>query len=129
MDERFSEQGLFSWNELMTTDVETAKKFYGELLGWKTEDMPLKDMAYSVVKVKDYDIGGIMGMPPGVAGIAPRWLPYVTVDAVDQTVQQAEKLGAQVIIPPTAIPEVGRFAVLKDPLGAEFAVITYPKNG
>jgi uncharacterized protein len=129
MDERFSEQGLFSWNELMTTDVNAAKKFYGELLGWETEDMPLKDMAYSVIKVKDYDIGGIMGMPPGVAGSVPRWLPYVTVDAVDQKVQQAEGLGAQVLVPPMDIPEVGRFAVLKDPLGAEFAVITYQKNG
>ena len=49
----------------MTTDVDAAKKFYRELLGWETEDMSLKDMTYSVIKAKDYDIGGIMGMPPG----------------------------------------------------------------
>ena len=128
MDERFYEHGLFSWNELMTTDVETAKKFYGELLGWKMEDMSLKEVTYSVIQAKGYDIGGIMTMPPGIAGTSPRWLPYVTVDAVDQTVQQAKPLGAQVIVPPTDIPEVGRFAILKDPLGAEFAVITYPKK-
>ena len=128
MDERFYEHGLFSWNELTTTDVEAAKKFYGELLGWETEDMPLKEVTYSVIKAKGYDIGGIMTMPPGIAGIPPRWLPYVTVDEVDLTVQQAKPLGAQVIVPPTDIPEVGRFAILKDPLGAEFAVITYPKK-
>jgi predicted enzyme related to lactoylglutathione lyase len=66
MDERFSEQGLFSWNELTTTDVGAAKKFHGELLGWETEDLPLKDVTYSVIKAKGFDIGGIMTMPPGV---------------------------------------------------------------
>jgi hypothetical protein len=128
MDERFSEHGLFSWNELITPDAEAAKKFYAELLGWGLEDMPLKDTAYSVIKAKGHDIGGIMSMPPGAAGTPPRWLPYVTVDEVEVTVRQAEKLGAQVILPPTDIPEVGRFAILKDPQRAEFAIITYLKK-
>jgi predicted enzyme related to lactoylglutathione lyase len=128
MDERFYEQGLFSWNELMTTDVAAAKKFYGELLGWETEDMALKEVTYSVIKAKGYDIGGILATPSGTTGLPPRWLPYVTVNAVDETAQKAGKLGGQIILSPTDIPEVGRFAVLKDPQGAEFAVITYLKS-
>jgi predicted enzyme related to lactoylglutathione lyase len=128
MDERFSGRGLFSWNELITTDAEAAKKFYAELLGWELEDMPLKDTTYSVIKAKGHDIGGIMSLPLGAAGALPRWLPYVTVDEVDATVRQAGKLGAKVIQPPMDIPEVGRFAILKDPQMAEFAVITYLKR-
>jgi len=128
MDERFSEHGLFSWNELITPDAEAAKKFYVELLGWELEDMPLKNTTYSVIKAKGHDIGGIMNMPRGVAGAPARWLPYVTVDDVEMAVRQAAKLGAKVIRPPTDIPEVGRYAVLEDPQMAEFAVITYLKK-
>ena len=128
MDERFSEHGLFSWNELITPDAEAAKKFYAKLFGWGLEDMPLKDTTYSVIKAKGHDIGGIMNIPPESAGTPARWLPYVTVDEVAATVRQADKLGAQVVLPPTDIPEVGRFAILKDPHMAEFAVITYLKK-
>ena len=28
--------GNFYWNELMTRDVEKAKKFYGDTIGWMT---------------------------------------------------------------------------------------------
>ena len=66
MEERFSEQGLFSRNELMTTDLAAAKKFYAELLGWEMADMTLKEGMYSVIKAKEYDIGDIM---------PPRWRP------------------------------------------------------
>lgn len=128
MDERFSEHGLFSWNELITPDAEAAKKFYAKLFGWGLEDMPLKDTTYSVIKAKGHDIGGIMNIPPEAAATPARWLPYVTVDEVEATVRQADKLGAQVVLPPTDIPEVGRFAILKDPYMAEFAVITYLKK-
>ena len=41
-----------------------------------------------------------------------------------QTVKQAVDLGARVLVPPTDIPTVGRFAVLADPHGAVFAVFT-----
>ena len=34
MEDRFKRQGMISWHELMTGDVEGAKKFYTELLGW-----------------------------------------------------------------------------------------------
>jgi predicted enzyme related to lactoylglutathione lyase len=35
--ERVNDPGSFTWNELSTTDVDKAKEFYGELLGWTYE--------------------------------------------------------------------------------------------
>ena len=40
MDEKLMRHGAFSWFELMTTDVPAAKKFYSDLLGWKTWIIP-----------------------------------------------------------------------------------------
>ena len=40
MNENLMKHGAFGWNELMTTDVEAARSFYGALFGWETEDYP-----------------------------------------------------------------------------------------
>ena len=127
MDEnRFKRHGMFSWNELMTGDVESAKRFYNELLGWRFEEFHMGESgSYWVIKVGEEEVGGIMGTPPAAEGVAPHWGLYITVDNVDVTVKKAEQLEAQVVVPPTDIPEVGRFAVLQDLQGAAFAIITY----
>jgi predicted enzyme related to lactoylglutathione lyase len=41
---------------------------------------------------------------------------------VDATAKKAGELGGAAIVPPTNIPDMGRFAVLRDPQGAVFAV-------
>ena len=126
MEDRFKRQGMISWHELMTGDVEGAKKFYAELLGWGFEEFPMEEGgSYWMAKVGEEEVGGIMGTPPDAAGVPPHWGLYITVDDVDATVKKAEKIGAKVLVPPMDIPKVGRFAVLQDPQGAAFAIITY----
>ena len=125
MEDRFKKHGAFSWYELMTTDVEAAKEFYTKLLGWETEDMNMGDMTYTVLKVGGEEVGGMMSMPPQAEGTPPHWGIYVTVDDVDATAKLAQELGAKTIVPPTDIPNVGRFYVFQDPQGAVLSVITY----
>ena len=121
-------QGAFSWCELLTTDVEAAKKFYSELFGWNIEpvtDALHQDMQYNLVKVDGTEIGGIMAVPPQAEGMPPSWGTYVTVDDVDAAAAKARELGGDVLVPLTDIPEVGRFCVIKDPQGAVISMITY----
>ena len=121
----FQTPGAFSWCELMTTDPTAASTFYGELFGWKLETINM-GMPYHVVKVGESAIGGIMGMPPNAApGMPPSWMAYVTVADVDALVKRVATLGGKVHMPPTDIPNVGRFAVIQDPQGAFLNVITY----
>ena len=129
MTDRYQQHGAFSWNELMTTDVEAAKQFYTQLLDWTTEDMQiegqLEGMTYTVVKAGGEEVGGIMRLPPQARGTPPNWGSYVTVDDVDATAKRAQELGAKTIVPPTDIPNVGRFYMFQDPQGAVLSVITY----
>ena len=125
MKDIFKRQGAFSWSELMTTDVESAIKFYSNLFGWKTENMPMGDMKYTIVKVGEEGLGGIMPIPAQAQGTPPNWGVYVTVDDVDETAKKAEKLGGKILVPPTDIPNVGRFFVLQDPQGAVISAIEY----
>ncbi len=109
--------GTFVWHELMTGDVEAAKRFYGETLGHRAEPAPTHP-GYEMLYAGGEGIGGYMKLDKA----PPHWLPYVAVKDVDATVERAQSLGATVRVPPTDIPQVGRFAVLGDPTGASFAL-------
>lgn len=109
----------------MTTDAAAAKEFYAQLFGWEMDDRPMPGMTYTVVKVGNQEVGGLMKMPPDMEGVPPHWGVYVTVDDVDAAVQQVEELGGQVCMPPMDIPDVGRMALIQDPQGARLSVITY----
>lgn len=125
MTDPMKQHGAFSWNELMTTDVDAAKTFYAGLFGWKMEDMQTNDMGYTIAKTGDKEMAGIMGMPPEAGDMPPAWGAYVTVDDVELSAAQAEKLGGKIILPPRDIPDVGRFCVICDPQGATLSLITY----
>ena len=125
MSDRFKQHGAFSWVELLTTDLNAAKEFYAKLFNWQLQDMPTEHGTYTVINIGQEGVGGMMTLPPESEGAPPGWGVYVTVDNVDQTVRQAEELGANVIVPPKDIPEVGRFAVFQDPQGAVISVIAY----
>ncbi|HTN49928.1 MAG TPA: VOC family protein [Burkholderiaceae bacterium] len=127
----YTTHGAFSWNELMTSDPETALGFYKQLFGWTTDTMPMaQGGTYHVVKAAGSAIGGVMKMPAEAAagGMPPTWGGYVTVTNVDACAAQVVKLGGKVLHPPTDIPSVGRFAVIADPQGAWLNVITYAQR-
>ncbi len=127
MEDKFK-HGQFDWCELLTTDVAAAKKFYMKLFGWETEDLSMPGMTYTVVKVGGEGIGGIMKIPESATGMLPAWGAYVTVDDVDETARRVETLGGKIHVPPTDIPNVGRFCVIVDPQGAFINAITYLKR-
>jgi uncharacterized protein len=107
MEPSETKHGQFSWNELVTTDPAAATKFYTELFGWTTQDFPMPEFTYTVVSAGGANTGqgGIMPLPPSAKGMPPAWISYVTVDNVDTTAEQAEKLGGKTIVPPEIFPK------------------------
>lgn len=116
--------GRFVWFELMTTDVEGAKRFYGDVIGWKvTPWSGGKD--YELWVAGKEEVGGVMALKPEArkAGSPPHWLGYVATDDVDATAQKAQKLGGRVLVPAMDVANSVRIAVLADPQGAAFGVV------
>jgi predicted enzyme related to lactoylglutathione lyase len=115
-------EGVFVWDELQTTDVEGAKSFYTEVLGWTTADMDMGEQGtYTMFRSGDADRAGAMQLPPGLQA-PPHWLVYIGTDDVDATVAKAKELGATPYMEGVDIPNVGRLAVLADPTGATFGL-------
>jgi predicted enzyme related to lactoylglutathione lyase len=119
-------KGRNVWYDLMTTDMEGAKRFYSEVIGWRTQQWQDADpnQPYSMWVAGDTPLGGVMPLADQARqmGAPPHWLAYTTVEDVDRTVTQATQLGGKVLAPAFDIPKVGRCAVLADPQGAVFAV-------
>ena len=120
-------RGRFVWHQLMTRDVPGAKKFYSKLAGWKTMPWPL-DPAYTVCHSDAGPVAGIMEIPPEAPADFPsHWVNYIGTRDVDGTADAAVRAGGSVIKAPADMQGAGRYAVLKDPLGAPFAIID-PEN-
>jgi predicted enzyme related to lactoylglutathione lyase len=121
--------GSFRWNELMARDVEKAKNFYSEALGWSFEGMPMPAGTYWVAKSGDKPVGGIFDISGPEFGQVPEcWMAYIAVDDVDARVKKAQSLGATLMKPIFDVPGVGRIAVLREPGGAGIGWMTPPKS-
>jgi uncharacterized protein len=111
--------GQFHWNELMTRDVERAKKFYADAMGWSFEAMPMPGGTYWIAKAGGAPAAGIFDINgPEYEGVAEAWMPYIAVDDVDARLKKATKAGAKVMKPAFDVPGVGRIAILLEPGGA-----------
>jgi predicted enzyme related to lactoylglutathione lyase len=140
--------GSWNFSELMTRDVEGARRFYGELFGWEADEVDMGAMAGNMVRLPGYadfleqfDPGirqrhADFGAPPGfsecVAWIlpladdqqAPHWNVTLAVADADAVAARARELGGTVVVEPFDVPPV-RSAVLRDPGGASFTVSAF----
>ena len=120
-------RGRFVWHELMTRDVPGAKKFYSKLAGWKTMPWPL-DPNYTVCHADVGPVAGIVEITAAFPAEMPaHWVQYIGTRDVDATADAAVRAGGTILKSPTDLQGAGRYAVLKDPQGAAFAIID-PEN-
>ena len=119
----YGEPGALTWNELVSTNVDIAQRFYTQLFGWTAEAQAQPNMVYTVFKNGADLVGGMMAQPPDMKGAPSMWAVYFAVKDADATFATATRLGAKVLMPATDIPEVGRLGWLQDPQGAVFAIM------
>ncbi|MFB6825267.1 VOC family protein [Streptomyces virginiae] len=119
-----NEHGALIWNELSTSDVPAAAAFYSAILPISTSasQMPGAE-GYTEFKASGRVVGGMMNLDKTPPGTPPNWLPYFQVDNVDEIQAAAVRAGATVLAPAFDMV-AGRMAVLADPQGGPFAVIT-----
>jgi uncharacterized protein len=117
--------GQICWTELATKDLDAAKKFYTELLGWELKESNATDtMQYTEHTNNGVPQGGMYKMGEEFGEAPSHWMSYVAVNDVDATAAKVTELGGGVCVPPTDIPNVGRFCVINDPTGATISLIT-----
>jgi uncharacterized protein len=121
--ELVNQDGTWTWNELTTTDLGAAKRFYGELFGWASEDVG-GSVLRTAFTLGDLLVGGGHAPAPQ-EDPTPRWGVAFWVPDADQAAARAQELGGRVLLPPMDIP-IGRFTILTDPQGAAFTASAVP---
>jgi len=125
--------GTFLWNELLTNNAERAVEFYSQLFGWQCfttgglDEHPVAEVEKigppeTLWMIGFTQIGSLRELPQAYKDDPPVWLPFITVQDVDESARKAEELGGRVLERPFNVADTGRFAILRDPQGAVFGV-------
>jgi uncharacterized protein len=117
--------GAWSWNELVTPSVGAAKAFYGDLFGWRADDVPA-GIPRASFSLGDLLIGGVHA-PTEQEGDVPRWTVSFSVADADESAARVEQLGGKILLPPIDIP-IGRFSIVSDPAGAMLTLASVPSG-
>ncbi|MEO6323119.1 MAG: VOC family protein [Thermoanaerobaculia bacterium] len=117
--------GSFCWPELQTTSSVGAKSFYTTLFGWAANDDEVSPgKYYTMLTLKGLAVGALyeLGAESASQGTTSHWGSYISVADIDASAARAEELGAEILAPPFDVMDVGRMAVVKDPVGAVFSL-------
>lgn len=121
--ERMNEPGAVCWFELAARDADTALAFYRQVFGWTVQTQS-EPMTYHELQLDGRAIGGCMPMDASWPAELPNhWMVYFDSPDCAATAERCVELGGAVHVPPTPIPP-GSFAVLADPQGGVFSIMT-----
>ncbi|HVR91125.1 MAG TPA: VOC family protein [Novosphingobium sp.] len=120
-------QGSWVWYELMTHDPEGAKAFYEAMVGWSMTTGHGENTDYGFISSPDGEMtGGMLRLSGEMTdhGARPCWLGYIGVDDVDAAIVAIGAKGGKCLMPARDVEMAGRFAMVADPGGAPFYVMT-----
>ena len=103
--------------EFAVKDPKKVKDFYGQLFGWKFEEM--KEFNYILFQPASGPGGGIgtpnEGQQPGITN-------YILVPSIDDYVKKVEKAGGKILVRKQEVPGQGWLATFQDPAGMNMAL-------
>lgn len=115
--------GSIHWTELQSNDVEADREWLTATFGFEIEEMPMPEGGtYYILMSGGKPRGGVC--PAFNDAVAGRWLVWVQVDDVDDAILRVEGAGGSTVTGASDFPGVGRMAIVEDPTGAVFGMIT-----
>lgn len=122
--------GFPIWYELMAPDPLAIAPFYKAVLGWTIpatgHAMPNGSEYREIRRPDGGSAGGVLTLTESMAesGMPPFWAAYFDVADTDEAVSKAKAMGADVFMEPMTMDGIGRMAMIADPQGAPFYVMT-----
>jgi len=114
--------GAWVWDELWCDDAGSAASFYREVIGFEKSEVEIGGQPYSMLSTGGKPRAGLVTIPDSYTDVTPAWAPYIGVRNAETTINQAKKLGAEILIGSTPDFAGGRIALIADPTGGAFFV-------
>ncbi|HET7531256.1 MAG TPA: VOC family protein [Mycobacteriales bacterium] len=113
--------GAPCWADLMTSDVETTRAFYGAVFGWTADEPDGGLGGYFNFRLGGMRIAGCMASQPG-APVTDVWSVYLASEDAQKSVDAAQAEGGQVHVSPMTVRDLGTMAFVADPGGAGIGI-------
>ncbi len=129
--ELVNEPGTYTWSELLTDDADAAREFLTEVFGYRAETADTPAGPYTTFwadgNLEGHAAAGMMAKTPQMGALPNHWGVYFCVDDVDASAGKAARAGGGVVAGPMNVPGIGRIAVIRDPQGGVFSVMSYER--
>ncbi|SMC59660.1 VOC family protein [Moheibacter sediminis] len=120
-------QGSINWRDLTTYKADELREFYQSVAGWTSQGLDMKDgenayQDYVMKDAKGNSVAGICHSRGANTGVPPQWVAYISVENVDESVENALKLGGKLLKEYKSKEGTLFYAMIEDPAGAVFAL-------
>ena len=125
----FNTHGAMLWNELCTEETEKADAFYKALLNLDPDVIDAGGRPYTLLKLGGDPVAGILPKRPEMEFEGSFWDVYFAANDVDAVVARVREAGGSVLSEPFDLPVGERMAVVRDPAGATFEIMSMNTMG
>lgn len=109
--------GAPCWVDLLTSDPERSRDFYGQVFGWTATEPEAQFGGYFNFAKDGVLVAGGMPKQPGMD--APEtWSVYLATDDAQKTIEAAAAHGGQIAVPAMTVADLGTMGVVTDVGGA-----------
>ncbi|BCM72435.1 MULTISPECIES: VOC family protein [Streptomyces] len=114
-------EGTPCWADAMFSDVEGAKRFYGDVLGWTFGETSSEYGNYTQAYADGKAVAAVVPPMPGQEGQS-QWCLYFASPDVAATAERIRENGGEVLMEPMQVGEFGTMCLAREPSGAVFGV-------
>jgi predicted enzyme related to lactoylglutathione lyase len=114
-------EGTPCWADAMFGDVEGAKRFYGDVLGWTFGEASSEYGNYTQAYVDGKAVAAVVPPMPGQEGQS-QWCLYLASPDAAATATKIRENGGEVLMEPMRVGDFGTMCLAREPSGAVFGV-------
>ncbi|OKK02532.1 hydrolase [Streptomyces sp. CB03234] len=114
-------EGAPCWADAMFTDVEGAKSFYGDVLGWTFGEASSEFGDYTEAYADGKAVAAVVPPMPG-AEEQSAWCLYFASPDAEATARKIRDNGGEVMTGPMRVGDFGSMVLARDPGGVVFGV-------
>ncbi|MEV7727243.1 VOC family protein [Streptomyces sp. NPDC087917] len=114
-------EGAPCWADAMFTDVEGAKDFYADVLGWTFGESSSEHGNYTQAYSDGKAVAAVVPPMPG-ADAPSQWCLYFASSDAAATAEKAKAAGGELMMEPMRVGTFGTMAIVKEPSGAVFGI-------
>lgn len=114
-------EGTPIWADAMFADVEGAKKFYAEVLGWTFGESSTEFGNYTEAYADGKAVAAVVPPMPGAEEQSAWCLYFATPDAA-ATAERIRANGGEVVMEPMQVADFGTMCIARDPGGVVFGL-------